>query len=181
MYDDSEYAESRLINTIVRHGDTAVLVRHVDEDMEAEVRDIQTGDEYRVHLDELNLKSPPLGNVNYGRYCLYLARKPMRRDWRQGVRPHNIQIIGSAMRNPDMEAIAKCINGVFPTFEKAVQMLDEVAEVAISRDFSIRKTTRAGVYQIKYKWYGKVALVKRGEVTIQKAFLHLKDLIGELL
>lgn len=173
MYVDSEYAESRLHGTLVRLGTRPVIVREVSEDLTCYVKDAVSGDRSVVHLDELNLKSPPLGFVNKEGGCVYLSRKPMRNDWRQGVRPNSIIANNGEARTPSLGVIASCILGEFPKLSVALRHLREGATgVAISRDF---KLTRKGSSTfLSYKWYGVVGKLTSKGAVFDSKWLYLE-------
>lgn len=166
MYVDRDYAESRLHGTLVRHEGKPVMVTAVRDSLECEVKDLLTGNYSTTHLDNLDLKSPPLGFVNHGGNCYYLTRKPMRNDWRQGVRTNSVVIQGGG-RVP-VEVIAQCMAGEYPTKSVALSKLrDGQRTIAISREFSLtRKRSRT---TINYKWYGEV-----GKLTSKGAVLNPK-------
>lgn len=181
MYDCEEYASSRLVGTLVLHEDKAVKVLSVGGSLTCLVCYVageEEGEQFRVDLSELSLKSPALGFVNFGNRCGYLVRKPMRHDWRQGVRPNSVQDLHRG--NVTFSTIGKCMEGVFPTFKEAlVRIEDGVPEVAISRDFSIVR--RGGVLRVKYKWYGKVGRLNKNGVALDDKFNHLKKCVEKLL
>jgi len=169
MYIDGDYAHSRLLHTLVRHNDVPVQVLHVSNNLMCCVSEVlgRSVKEYTVHLDELVLSSPPLGFVNGSRGCTYLCRKPMRRDWRQGLRVNTTVAQTYNLNNLDLELIALCMKGKFPKKSTALKKLRAGAkEVAISREFSL---SREGNHtMISYKWYGVV-----GRLTAKGAKLDL--------
>lgn len=178
MYDDGEYANTRLEGTLVRHKGRAVLVLRVKEDLRAVIEDLEKEDTTEVCIDDLNLQSPPLGFVNVGSHCLYLARRPMRRDWRQGVRPNSVRALVGRVERLSTREIASCINGVFPSVDEALQILKEQPSVAVSRDFML-SVNGVGTVVIKYKWYGKVGVLKGTTANFTKKFSYLPtDLRG---
>tara|TARA_R110000823_G_C15952958_1_gene502519 strand:+ start:5938 stop:6477 length:540 start_codon:yes stop_codon:yes gene_type:complete len=179
MYDCEEYAASRLLDTLVRFRGKAVKVLCVFHDMTCDIYHMSGGWRAKVHLDDLDLRSPPLGFVNKGSGCMYIARKPMRHDWRQGVRPNSVIDVRQNYR-PSFESIAKCIDGEFPTITKAFSMLSgDYKEVALSREFSI--TRNRGKHMINYKWYGKVAVLEEGVPKLSSKYKYLQKEVEKLL
>ena len=168
MYVDRDYAESRLTGTLVRWNGKAVAVCCVRDDMSCEVKDVLQGTYSEVHIDDLDLQSPPLGFVNIDRGVQYLVRRPMRADWRQGVRTNSVINQLTRGSRPTTDLIAECINGSYPKKSIALRRLREgVRGVAISREFSLtRKGSRT---IINYKWYGPI-----GELTSKGAVLDEK-------
>lgn len=180
MYDCSEYAESRLSETIVRKGDMPVRVLEVDGDFSCSVRD-ELGElgVFAVGIEELNLKSPPLGFVNTRSGCEYLVRRPMRRDWRQGVRSNSVVSTGTG-NQAMMRDIAACIKGDYPSIKEARGMVRSGNAVAVSRDIALTKHLAS--VRVVYKWYGVVGvLTKNNTFKVKKAFKHVAPLLEGLL
>lgn len=179
MYVDSDYAVSRLHGTLVRHKGRAVFVREVEEDMMCVIQDGLNGRSSNVHLDDLNLASPPLGLVNFNGEAKYISRLPMRNDWRQGVRPHNTTWGGE--RGVPEEALIKCMNGKYPSKTAAFRELRNCSVgVAISREFFLTKEGRSTI--LNYKWYGRVGKTTlRGATTLDKGWEHLTKALGKCL
>jgi hypothetical protein len=96
MYEDNlDYARQRLLKTLVRVGKDPFFVETIsargvvqgiliseDEDTIAEVK-----------MKDLNLEPVPLGFVNINKDVVFAVRKPMRRDWRQGLRLGNMAFL----------------------------------------------------------------------------------------
>jgi hypothetical protein len=180
MYVDRDYAYSRLVNTLVRHNGEAVLVREVLGDLDCIVERLDTKNIHTVHLDDLELKSPPLGFVNFEGQCYYLTRKPMRNDWRQGVRRNSVSAIrnGREMSIP-IQAISKCVDGKFPTRSSALASLRKgVREVAISRDYSLTRVGSSTI--INYKWYGAVGKLTLKGIVLDAQWKYLHKELGGL-
>ena len=178
MYDCADYASSRLVDTLVRLDGKAVRVVSVEGDIECTVETFPNGERSTIDIDELDLKSPPLGFVNGGGRAYYVARKPMRQDWRQGVRPNSVRSVNTGSR-VSLHTLAKCIDGDFPTFAKASAMLGDWREVALSREFSISK--RRGSIIINYKWYGSVGVIVGGKVSLTDGYQYLSKEVEGLL
>jgi len=98
MYtDDQEYVTMRLQNTVVRDKKLEILVNifHVGEGEDglwALVCKIggEEVDRYNLSLSDLELSSPPLGNIDYNGHTYFVSRMPKRNDWRQGLRRDNL-------------------------------------------------------------------------------------------
>lgn len=88
-----DYADSRIRGTIVKHKGEPVYVSSVNRDG-AKIRRFnaeQFAPEERVNLNKIDCSPFKLGYVNlYGR-ASYIVRVPKRNDWRQGLRPQNLQ------------------------------------------------------------------------------------------
>lgn len=178
MYQDADYAISRLLETIVLFGNTAVKVRGVDEDLDCSVKEVISGKTHTVPLAELNVNDLPLG------FCIdeessrlkYVVRKPMRRDWRQGLRRSNcIDLLG---RGIDSSCIAKSLEcRDLTTYSKGRK--SGASLLIISRDFAL-KSGRGGGYNIHYKWFGSVGFIKDGVITLEPKSEYLRRELEEL-
>lgn len=102
MYtDNQEYTAMRLQNTVVRDRKERKLVHVLDVDWRGETLcatvcivekegDEERKESYNVPLNELDLRSPPLGNIDFRGHTYYVSRVPKRNDWRQGIRKDNL-------------------------------------------------------------------------------------------
>ena len=183
MYKEPEYADSRLRGTIVRLGDEPVFVDNVDGEMICSVSTLEGLAPVRIHVDELNLMSPPLGFVNRNGKAVYISRKPMRQDWRQGVRTNSIiTFVGNEPARVDMDntTIMRCIKGDYPSIGDAVNALEvgEARSAAISREFCLYK--HMDNIKVRYSWKGCVGKVEGGKITLLKKWKYLNHLVEKL-
>ena len=131
MYDDLEYAQGRLVGTVVRDGDgEPVYVGEVeiyDGSIEVcctplkddKISDLSFNDfidleycrENSIDINEVSLASPPLGYCNTRVGPVYVSRQPLRRDWRQGIARGNLNT-----RVFTFGELRKTILGEYPTF-----------------------------------------------------------------
>lgn len=154
--DDVQYAKNRLVETIVRYKERAVLVHNVwdgGESLRLSSSDCVTGNiNNDDDINEFDLTPVPLGFVNKDRGVKYVARRPMREDWRQGLRGHNAHVLwGDDDRQHvfDYRSLGMTINGEFPKIGEMPLLFGE--RVAWHRDFCYDAT--GAIY---YKWHGKV-------------------------
>ena len=151
--DDVQYAKTRLMETIVRYKERAVLVHNVwdgGESLRLSSSDCVTGEFVEDNdIDEFDLTPVPLGFVNRYKRTLYVSRKPMREDWRQGFRAHNAQILYGWEDGIefDYKSIGQTINGEFPLIGETLLLYGE--RVAWHRDFCYDWSGA-----IHYKWHG---------------------------
>lgn len=146
MYeDDLEYASRRLNNTLVRTntGEPFFVLRTYYDDlgvMKHDGENFVTGGRQTVKHADLNLEPVPLGFVNVNNHMVFVARKPMRRDWRQGL-CHNSIVTYGRLRPEDihLNLLTQPITKSYPTFDKALKALSKSASVAFSRDFGVSK------------------------------------------
>lgn len=119
---DFAYAYSRLNRTVVRILKTGVPVQVLGINPEGMVtcQELKEGVRFKTHLDTLNLEPVPLGWCNYPNdNARYICRKPMRRDWRQGLRNNSIYIFGGLIGEEiGWKDLHNCIMGIYPTLKE---------------------------------------------------------------
>lgn len=184
MYEDIEYARSRLLETVVRVEDEPVVVYAIN------ARTVN----YRRLIDEmegvcapkfLNINPVKLGYFNGKKNSHYLTRTPMRRDWKQGLRQASIRdITGSTVSigNADLAAVIK---GTYPKladcFKKNNNPFDEPIKStmrAFSRNFAM--DSRDSGLWYKGKWVvGEITKEKNYKLVPQ--FDWVRDILDEEL
>lgn len=147
MYeDDLDYATRRLNNTLVRlvNGDPFFISRTYLDDVGVMWHsgvNLAQGESQQVLHTSLNLEPVPLGFVNTTSDMVYVARKPMRRDWKQGL-SHNSMVTYGKLR-PDevnMKLLVQPIMQQYPSFSRALSSLKgKKNSIAFSRDFGLKK------------------------------------------
>jgi hypothetical protein len=147
MYqDDIDYATRRLNNTVVRLQDGSpfyVTRTFYNEDgmMCHHGRNLSTNETQTVFHSDLNLEPVPLGFINTSSDMVFVARKPMRRDWKQGL-SHNSMVTYGRLR-PDevnLKLLVQPILRQYPSFSRALQSLKgKKNSIAFSRDFGLTK------------------------------------------
>lgn len=182
VYKDSEYADSRLRGTVVLLNGTPVYVTRVNDDLTCTVRNDEDDDEgeFRVECDDLNVLAPKLGFVNSGGRALYLSRKPMRCDWRQGLRPAQITILTGRIGNrPTFRDIMKCLRGEYKKLPASIRLLSEGhSSVAISRELCLVK--KRNLIEVHYCWRGRVGTLSKKVITLDGKHKHLSYLLEGL-
>jgi hypothetical protein len=171
-YDTAEYAKSRLVETVIRHGNVPVLVMDVgtvDGKIWVHYNKIMDGDVdmYGDEIDNFNLDPVQLGYVNYKNFAYYLTRMPMRKDWRQGLRLLNV--VGPDGDRPPvpLKTIGETIVGNFPSFKSCLDKLNTkkvLKSVAFCRDFSV------STEEIQYKGVFPI-----GKVDMENGNIHIND------
>lgn len=185
MYDkDYEYAHSRLVNTIVRNGKHPVLVKAVRGDGSVITETIITERRRECALEDLDLSSPPLGYINTPRGVQYIARKPMRRDWRQGLRSNNMVVLGGRRSEVTPRMIYAAIRGVYPTLAEAMErsMIDGIS-VAFSREWAVLFDYDEKAMYLRYKWHGVAGVIDTDsqEVRLRDGDAYLFTNLAESL
>jgi hypothetical protein len=179
MYgDDYQYADSRLRGSIVMFEGVPVLVRVVGMGMVAEVSLLSTIDEMKsidAHL--LDVKPVLLGYVNHRSHASYLMRKPMRRDYKQGLRYENFLSIGDvAHTSIHHKKLGEVIEGKYPSYADCLKAINKgtaksmawCREWAISGDGLHHKGVVVGV-------------LVDGRYELTPTFTYLKESLEEQL
>jgi len=141
--DNIEYARMRLANTYVEYHNKLV---HIDDIVVGEGGNLYASTskgETLIKLKELDISSPTLGYVNDNNYSYYITRKPIRRDWRQGIRPQNLVLFfGGQEHQPTHELIKKLvqpINDKYKTFKESLSKVKRGGgSCAFSREFCVK-------------------------------------------
>lgn len=182
MYgDDYEYADSRLNGTIVTHNSLPFYVNRIRLDGIAEGSYLG-GDRAEVEAKSLDLLPVKLGYVNADRDCSYMARKPMRRDWRQGLRPENMASL-DAKFDPfgmSLSLLKDTILGIYPKF---ADLLKPQANPFVD-GFRMRAWDRHWALAAdKSVWYKgeKVGKLVNDIPTLLDKYSYLKEALEETL
>lgn len=139
MYDNLEYAKRRLEQTVVLDiNGSPIYVEEIKEDWSFKVLDLKTNKRKTMEVDKVTLDPPPLGFVNFSEHCYYFCRKPMRKDWRQGISKTNLFTKNS---NDYVFPIGltKTFVGEYPKYENVLDNINKgiVSSQAFCRDFAI--------------------------------------------
>ena len=178
MYDTAEYANSRLMNTIVMLKRKPVIVHRVKDDMSVlvwpcvdrhKVLDVRLKS---VPLTSLNLLDFRLGFLNKDGNTSYLFRRTLRRDYMQGLHAGNV---GSTEFQIDALDIARVLLHRYPSFNKANSTVTEgrANSMAWCEDFCIKQ---GGV--VGWKQYD-VGSLEGDTLHLLDKFSFLKDLLVE--
>lgn len=186
MYkDDPEYAGKRLNNTLVRlkDGRPFMVLKVIASPTNGEwgvMGDVlPAGGRIWVDLDDLDLTPVPLGFVNTSEGMVFTCRKPMRKDWKQGLSLNSLVTYGHIdASNFNLSILVQTILKEYPTFTKAISLTDTRGSAAFSRDFGVSK--KNGDTTLVYRKYA-VGDVKGGVPMLypNKSFLqqHLDEAV----
>ena len=176
MYDDAQYAGTRLNNTVVLLKIKPIYVVRVLRNLKALVTYdfVNNGNTFEVDCSALNCVAFKLGFVNTGAGVEYLSRRTMRHDWRQGLRPNNVHTTGAGVEYKD---IAQALRQRYPTFPEAVKRvrLKGTASCAWCQDFAL---LQGGIVKWRYENVGK--LDDRGDITLDNKFKFLRHQLTEV-
>ena len=186
MYeDDVDYASRRLNSTLVRLLDGSPFFidgtfRNSDGMLSHTGVNMTTEEPERVLHSSLNLEPVPLGFLNLSSGTVYTCRKPLRRDWRQGLAISNVHVYGSLrIGELKFKLFNQPILKQYPSFEKAVEKLGKKKAVAFSRDFALK--LQGTVPTLYFKQY-EVGILQDATPVLNtnKFFLqeHLTEVMG---
>jgi len=164
MYDDARldvgYISNRLNDTVVRD-DKGRLIQFLGltgdgqrgaaklSEVEATVRYVDTGHSCHLRLDRMVFETPRLGYISYDGRAMYVARLPLRRDWRQGLRKENLTVLSSGKLlgypshdyRPLVVPVQK--RGSYPTVEECLDRVEDYYDSqAFHPDFAVDSKAR---------------------------------------
>jgi len=183
-YDDLDYASKRLNGTLVRLKDgTPFQVNRMeyngDSVMGAIGYALPAKKSVWQPLSNIDLTPVPLGFVNTELGMVFTCRKPMRKDWRQGLSLNSLVTYG-AIPACDMSytTLMQPILNTYPSFKTAVGTVVKRGSVAFSRDFGlVYHDGRIGLVYRKYV----VGTVKDGVATLSDDKLFLQQHLDEVI
>jgi hypothetical protein len=181
--DNVDYARQRLVETIITYKGKAHQVLDVkkargNKPLVITSTEVLSGDIINDDIDNYDLTPVKLGFVNANEAVGYIVRKPMRNDWRQGLRAQQVYIPYASSPNffVDFRDVARTIEGIFPTIEEIYEQ--EKPMRAFSRDFSMNK---AG--EIYYRAFGKVGnfLDRTRNFLLDAKFFWVEERLKEVV
>lgn len=184
-YDDIEYASRRLTSTLVRKANGApfyvIAVTKIKSDTICSGSNTLTNSIEDVNLREIDLTPVPLGFVNYEGQMGYACRRPMRKDWKQGLSQTSLNVYGIDKRRLNLVSLSDTVLGKYPTLKDSIEhvKLTRGAAMAFSRDFGL--TNSGKEIELIYRKYPVGKLVDQTLVlNPDKFFLeqHLTEAMG---
>ena len=137
QYNDLDYAANRLMGTIVSYMGDPVYVHHPDGDY-FYVEFLGTRKKKNVPAMELDINPIPLGYVNTDHGAVYVGRKPIRKDWRQGYRENNSFSFGNPIRDIQFQYLHDTVKGIYPPFTGCMKRAKNKHEkVAFHREWCV--------------------------------------------
>lgn len=185
-----DYAQRNLVGTIVRRLEDGypVKIHQVqgnNRKMSVSAQPLDLEYIQVIPLSGLNLEPVKLGfcRSTSGKVGVsFIARTPLRHDWRQGLRANNIRILyGDDYRFCSNRELTKTIMGVYPSFEEALDSSVNNPGVIIpfGRAWAIQTKGKEPVSRILYKWIGPVGDVIRGKVDFEDGYRYLLESFTE--
>ncbi len=177
MYDTADYAGSRLNGTVILLKRQPVYVEQVrNRDGCKMVYGTTMGRGHHAVQEDLakfNVTDYRLGYFNKNGVAYYMSRKAMRQDWRQGLRPNNVQVTPHD-RGVEVEDIALCLRQRFPSLSGALAKLGEGHEsCAWCKDFAVQ------VNGIVFWKAHPCGIVEDDTITLNDRYKFLTKLIKE--
>lgn len=180
-YEDIHYAVERLRDTFIWHKNKLLQVR--DSDGNHLVCIDEKRSYVNVPLGQADLAPPPLGYVNTDDSACFCARGAMRRDYRQGMRPSNLQWWTNSdyeyqPRTEDLFFLQPTCANKYPTFKQAAFDIEEShVSRAFLREFCLDE--EGNVRHRGRKWIGRIR-DERGFDLLGK-YHYLQDTLREQL
>ena len=147
---------------------------HFLHSLRAEVRVVDEEETYGVPLTQLDLTSPPLGNIDVDGLTYYVARVPKRNDWRQGLRPNNLMLVHRGRSYNYLFAALNYLNtpvyNIYPPYEYSLK-----AGGSFSRTFSLDKGKK-----LWYKCRQVVGKDVNGVPTLDEKYEWLKEALEDV-
>lgn len=199
-YDDSDYALTRIRETVIMHGGKPVEVRsnllsrqeieyYMQEGRGVKingkpaypvmVKDIITGESSIVSLKDIDPTVPELGYVNYNANACYVARLPKRRDWRQGIRYSNmVSYSGHPVSKIPFSAIGKTLLKEFPSFDSCVKAFRAAKMVSIAWHLDWCLSRNGDVIEVLCQTE-RVGELVEGRVSLSPEYIYLQEALDE--
>jgi hypothetical protein len=184
--DNVEYARQRLNGTIITHMGKAVEVVDVikkrgNKPLQIVSMEVISGRPIDDTIDGYDLTPAKLGFVNSGGNLAYIARKPLRNDWRQGLRAQQV-VVPFATKNfiLKMQDVARTIENIFPT-------IDEIRDEFNGKKNGMRAWCRDfcvdDVDNIHYRTFGKVGnfIKDTKEFLLDAKFFWVEERLKEVV
>lgn len=188
LYDDREYANQKLLHTIVRHGGVPVTILEI-RGREVTVQHLKDERVNVVRYDELDITPVPLGYMNTREDTIFTCRRPMRNDWRQGLRSQTLVGIDGRSCPFDNISLHNTIMGIYPTFRQAVEYFGENLnsknpftavrvkdKTAFNRDFALKRNGN-----IEYKGVMIIGTVHNGRPIVNEKCLWINETLEQVV
>jgi hypothetical protein len=189
LYDDFNYAAGRLIGTVVLYKKRPVLINDMAGN-NVHFQDILTGKTNIVHWsNDFDLTPVPLGHTNFNGHAYYVARIPMRKDWKQGLRTGNMRgiAVGTDVGvDPGMvgipySEIGRTIIGDFPPIKNVITNMQSpgVKSQAFSRAFALDKALN--IWHKGCRNIGKIIDGNKIKYELKDEFFWARETLEEAL
>jgi hypothetical protein len=190
MYTDAAYAQGRLVETTLLHHGLATIIHKVNVAPRGKLKllgvELRSGREISDYIDNFDYEPPPLGfsNIPHHGMAAYWMRKPMRKDWKQGLRSHNVyEGTGTGIRFAPDKAL-DVLENAYPTLDECIEMNERAIKKGFHNPFSAftRHFAIHSDMKLRYKTYGVVGqLDADGNYLINPGFEWIEEALQETL
>jgi len=180
--DDADYAIRRLSGTIVKTTKgTPIYIYRMGMDPEKGIsglyQNLVTGEDgHKFQLSDVDLEPVPLGFVNTESHAVYVSRRPIRRDWKQGLSEVNAVLsTGGRLGDFDRKLLVQPILNQYPSFmfvKSSLASLGSKASKAFSRNFALKKS--GAMVKVMYKSH-EVGEVRENIPVLDPKFFFLTE------
>lgn len=182
VYDDPEYARTRLAGTMVfLHGEP-VYVDSICSEGTAVYKILEENAPYNeIHFTELDLTPPKLGYVNTLKKVEYFTRWPSR-QWKQGFRFSQISYGFSSEFSLFSDPFKRTIKGIFPKIQECIENVanKEKKSQAFDRYFCISDEEQDDFLGLWFRNKFIGTIPKERTSNIQPTFEEGKEFMKEL-
>lgn len=183
---DHEYLSSRISGSVVMCQGSPVYVLEVTGSGNASIEDLVTHNRRVIRADNLSLEIPKLGYVNYFGRATYVCRKPMRRDYKQGLRKQNlISTYGYISNELPYHSLVPTLTNNYPSFKECLNLIqnqkdrpEPIFSMAWNRNWAIEK--EGDNLHLLYKFGTVVGSIINGEPTLKNEFMYLIEQLMEV-
>lgn len=182
VYDDAEYANTRLAGTVVKLKTNLIFVDRVSVRGDVNVAryfpiNMMGGELMQCRLDEIDTTPINLGYVDLDHGAMFITRAPMRQDWRQGLRLNNLRNSSGQQINISLDKLLQPHTNRYPSLEVAATQARRVGvSRAFSRDFAV-----SAEGQLIHKGRAVCGQVDGGMPTLLPRFNFLAESLQESL
>jgi hypothetical protein len=183
MYDEVNYAITRLPGTVVRLGKRPVTIMEISSTGLVVFCYLDgAGKVESCKLNDLDINPVPLGYVNKPDNSYYAVRMPMRNDWKQGLRDVNIRTSDGAkiLNYVNWKHIAKTIQGEFTPYKGCLNMVQKGTAVkqAFGRNFAlVQNELEPETPYLFFKGVKKVGMVLNKKPALEDKFHWLGEML----
>lgn len=189
MYDTANYAATRLNNCLVwdrvvqklflveacRGSRNITLVGHYPPESTI----------HEVPIDNFDFAFQKLGFTYHSGKSLYLMKRPMRRDWKQGLRASNVIVRwvenprdahGYDFRQVPISKVNLCVNGFKMDMDEAMEeAYNNEQVVPISRSFYLFPTSNVSRFILGHSCKGAVGTIVEGRAMLDEEHSYLTE------
>ena len=187
---DKSYAASRILDTHMRtiHGELEYIqsIIGVDNKLDTSVIKTITGKHLDIkerNISEFHYQIGPLGFINSPTDgAIFVARTPIREDWRQGLRAR--QLVSSYIDSETKESpgrnfifdnisyLNNCIKKTYPKFDE--QLLEEIEENGLGQAFDANYAVSSN-FSLFFKHHKVGKVSSNGKIKLDQSNFFLEN------